>query len=326
MKRFRAWAIALAAVLVLVLATGLANRHLLARVWRKTVPEAGGPAGVRLARPEPDRSLRLEQGGPALAADLYLPEGGSQAARCAVLLIHGNRAEGGRAPLYRLWAREWARRGCLAMALSLRGFGESEPAPLGRAVRSADLLDDVERGIEALDRLAPAGAPRGVVGHSIGANLALRLADRPGWRAVAIEPGRRLRQRVVDEPAPELDAFATRLARNLRGGVLDRETVRALYRDLDPEGAPAGAGAAVTLILQGREIGPADRRSIEAAAAAGPGRRLAWLESGDHDFGVLGEGRLVFHAGKLTKTISDITLSFVTDEKTQGGETEKQEP
>jgi pimeloyl-ACP methyl ester carboxylesterase len=299
------------AVLLLAIAVGaLKSRHAVLSVWRKTVPESG-VAGIRISRPGPDRSLTLGGAAPPLAADLYLPPGGSRRASCALLLVHGNRRAGSRAPLYRLLARTLAHRGCLVLAPSLRGFGSSGPAPAGVPITAAALLADVERGLRAVDEMAPATAPRAIVGHSLGANLALRVVGYEDWRVVAIEPGRRLHERVVQSPAPDLDKFVAKLSRSLVGGVKDRETVRALYRDLDPERLHAGPGPRSVLILQGRGIPAEDRRSIESAAAARPGAVLHWLDSADHDFGVLEAGGFVFHAGGLTKLVSDTTLGFI---------------
>ena len=309
-------ALLLAAVALLAALTGIVGwkaRWTVKNVMRTTAAE-GGLLGVRVARPTPDATVEIAAPGPVLSADIYHPPGGPEAARSALLLVHGNRLAGAGAPLYRLLARQFADAGCLVLAPSLRGFGASAPAPDGRPVTAADLRDDVDRALQALDRVAPPGIPRGVAGHSLGALLALWTPGEPGLRAVAIEPGRRLRERVWGEPGDDLDEFVVKLSRNLRGGVKNRQEVRALYRDLD-FAWPSDSPLAPALILQGAGVAAADLRSIELTAEARPDCDLAWLESTDHDFGVHEEviqGRkYVFYPGKLTKSIVGTTLEFV---------------
>jgi len=270
-----------------------------------------GPGGVRVDRPLADRAIAIPGDGPDLAADVWLPGGAAGQARAAILLVHGNRGEGSASPFYRLLARRLADRGALVLSMNLRGYGASAPAPAGRAVRASDLLEDVERGRAALDELAPAGVPRGTVGHSLGANLVLRLPPRAGWRAVAIEPGARLRERVVVPPAPELETFAEKLRGNLRGPAHDLEAVRALYRDLDPEIAADPVAASTVLLIQGRRIDPAALASIQAAAAARPGCLLMLVDSADHEFGAAGLGSWVVFPGRLVDRLAEAVGAFV---------------
>ena len=56
---------------------------------------------------------------------------------------------------------------------------------------------------------------------------------------------------------------------------------------------------------------PENRESIENSQAARPGCELVWLESSDHEFGVVGWGPFAVHPGELTNTLSDITLIFI---------------
>ena len=139
---------------------------------------------------------------------------------------------------------------------------------------------------------------------------------------MAIEPGRRLRERVWGEPGDDLDDFVSKLSRNLRGGVKDRQAVRALYRELDADW-PLASLLAPALILQGAGIAAPDRRSIEATAENRPDCGLVWLESADHDFGVHEEAirgrKYVFYPGKLTDSIVGTTLEFVDRDTTPDG-------
>ncbi len=308
MKRRRR--IVIGALVLLAAASGIwLERELLAKIWTRTLPE-GGLLELRVRRAEPDRLEWIGGEGPRLAAEIYEPRAGGPG-RAAVLLLHGNRAAGSRAPLYRLLSRAMADAGCFVLALNLRGFGGSEPAPAGRAVTALDLQLDVERGATALGLRAPAGIPRAVVGHSLGANLALRFAPREGWRAVAVEPGLHVRQRAVEPPAPALDEYTRKLRGTLRGGIVDRESVRLLYRDLDPQAPGDPVAPEFLLVLQGWQVPAEDRDSIRATAAARTGTALHFLDSRDHDFGTVEAGGWIFHPRGLTRALVDTTVAFV---------------
>jgi len=271
----------------------------------------GGFGDVRIARPAPDRQTVVAGDGPGLEARIYEPEGGAEAATSAILLVHGNRPAGASNVLYRLLARRLADRGSLVLSMSLRGYGASEPAPEGRRVTAADLAGDVARGLAALRQAAPPGVPIGAVGHSLGANLVLKLEPGDTLRIVSIEPGLRLAERVVEPGAPALAQFTRKMDRHLDGGIVDQEAVRRLYGDLDPETPSGRVPPGCVLILQGRQIRPEDRESIEDSQVARPGSELVWLPSRDHEFGVVGWGPFAIYPGELTNTVSDITLIFI---------------
>jgi alpha-beta hydrolase superfamily lysophospholipase len=93
----------------------------------------------------------------------------------AVVVVHG---AGSRKENHRDFAEACAAAGMSALALDLRGHGESAGAP------DAGMLDDV---LAALERLRAEGAaPLGLRGSSLGGFLALHAAARdPGVRAVA---------------------------------------------------------------------------------------------------------------------------------------------
>lgn len=282
-------------------------KPLLDAVAATTVPESGW-SGVRIARAAPDDTLRLEGSGPRLAVDVYRPAG---ELRGGVLLVHGNRAAGVRTGFYRLLARSLADRGVGVWALDLRGFGRSDPAPEGRPLTAADLLADVSRGADLLDAELPAGLPRGLIGHSLGAILALRFPPRPGWRVLSLEPGPDLRERVVEPPAPDLPLFVRKLEKTVRGGIKDTETVRSLYDDLDPERGGPGVPRGSLLILQGWNVSVAHRRSMRDAAAAHPGAVVRFLDSADHEFGVVTAGSRLVHPENLTRRLANICVGFM---------------
>ena len=84
-----------------------------------------------------------------------------------VVFVHGNVSSGG------VWDEQLAPLpdGLRGIAVDLRGYGETEPAPVDAARGLRDWSDDVRALVEALD-LGPAH----LVAHSLGAGVALQYA------------------------------------------------------------------------------------------------------------------------------------------------------
>jgi pimeloyl-ACP methyl ester carboxylesterase len=120
--------------------------------------------------PEPIHIAARETGGPLLAG-LYWP---APAGSPGVVVVHG---AGSRKENHSDFAELASRTGMAALALDLRGHGESG------GVADAGMLDDV---MVALDALAARGlGPLGLRGSSLGGFLALHAAARhPAVRAV----------------------------------------------------------------------------------------------------------------------------------------------
>jgi len=96
-----------------------------------------------------------------------------------MLLVHGLWCT---AAVWRRFMGYLAHRGWMTHALTLRGHAaDSDRAAIGR-VRFADYLDDVRRVVAACD------APPVVVGHDIGALLALHCRPQEVRAAVAVAP------------------------------------------------------------------------------------------------------------------------------------------
>jgi pimeloyl-ACP methyl ester carboxylesterase len=268
-------------IAALVLAA-LGTAVLLSRIadaTRKTRAE-GGWAAVRLAFPEPDERIALDSFPARLDVAVYRTSAAPPAA--SILLLHGNRREGSDAALYRLLARRLADRGAAVYAPSLPGYGRSDPYPEGRAVSSIDFRRAAGDALALVRNRALGGSPVAVVGHSLGANLALGLVSAD-LSVVAIEPGRRLRERVWEAPSPDLPDFVRKLRGNIRGGVVDASSVRALYRDLDPEvGAPPPPGPCA--VLYTRRLPSADLDAVGRIGEA-RGAGIVWLDNRGHDFG-----------------------------------------
>jgi pimeloyl-ACP methyl ester carboxylesterase len=269
-------AVALVAVAALGIRCGRTSSS-----WRSLARSAdeAGWAALRITRPQADGTQRIEDpGAPTLFVRRYDAE---PPLRGALVLVHGNRAAGGGRAVYRVLSRALARAGWDVWAMDLRGYGASDPAP-GGPLRAEDLLGDVRRVTQRLAEAYPE-RPLGVVGHSIGAIVALQLDLDPRWRIVALEPGVGLHERVVRDGAPDLASFTEKLRRNVRGGVVDRSVVRVLYGHLDPERSRPSPGVR---IVQGRHADPELVQGMQRLAAAHDGAELVWTDSRDHEYGV----------------------------------------
>lgn len=307
-------------VVIAVLVLGLAlfavvvapplYRHLSRHALQET-----GPSGLGLERPGPDDRWRIDRAEPALAIDVYRPQAPSPSA--AILLLHGNRSAGGTYPLYRLLARALADRGALVAVPSLRGYGDSGRVPAGRPLTAGDLLSDVRRCAARLEE-ETAPVPSAIVGHSIGSLLTLQVEPPDTWRRIAIEPGHDLRRRVVDPPAEDLDRFTMKLNFNIRGPSQGPETVRALYRELDPEGSGRAAAPGTLLVIQGRRVSPERLASTDRVVSARPNTDLLLLDSADHEFGATGIAGFVVYPRDLIAGLADAILEFTIDGRTTG--------
>jgi pimeloyl-ACP methyl ester carboxylesterase len=102
----------------------------------------------------------------------------------AVLLVHGNCSSAAFwATLVRLLPTHWR-----VVAPDLRGYGETDPAPVDARRGLSDFSDDVA-ALLASGELFPAGARPVVVGHSMGGGVAMQLTvDHPDLvRALMLE-------------------------------------------------------------------------------------------------------------------------------------------
>ncbi len=277
----------------------------LADATRKIRAE-GGWSAIRLAFPAPDERIALDSFPVRIDVAVYRPA--IAPPKAAILLLHGNRREGADAALYRLLARRLADRGAEVYAPSLPGFGRSDSYPEGREVSALDFRRAIDDALARVGERAPKGPPFGIVGHSLGANLALTFRS-PDLSIVAIEPGRRLRERVWDAPAPDLPDFVRKLRGNIRGGVVDEPSVRALYRELDPEdGVPRVHGSCA--VLYTRRLPQPDLDAVERIAKARDAE-IVWLDNRGHDFGAVDFLGGVAYPSPLIETVADAILSRI---------------
>lgn len=296
--------VAIVALVLVGLVTAVALSRV-ADVTRKTRAE-GGWAALRLAFPEPEERIALDSFPSRLDVAVYRNE--SEPPTASILLLHGNRRDGADAPLYRLLARRLAERGAAVYAPSLPGYGRSDPYPEGRTVSALDFRRAVDDALALVRDRAPEGQPVAIVGHSLGANLALTFRS-PDLSIVAIEPGRRLRERVWEPPAPDLADFVRKLRGNVRGGVVDEPSVRALYRDLDPEGRVPPAPGSCAVLYTRRLPSP----DLDAVGRIGEARdaEIVWLGNRGHDFGAEEFSGGVAYPAPLIETLVGTILSRI---------------
>ncbi len=193
-------------------------------------------AQVRLTRPPPSTTLlaRLDDGD-QLALEVSTPEGWSPGDR-TVLLMHGLCGCQGSNYLVRL-AKKLYRLGIRAVRMNQRGCGSGRG--LARHLYHSGRSEDALAAVQALRETSPVSS---VVGFSLGANMALKLAGELGAAAaehfdqvVAICPPANLLgcAYLISRPSSRLyDQFFVRLLRRL---VADRH---ALFPDLGPVDLP----------------------------------------------------------------------------------------
>jgi pimeloyl-ACP methyl ester carboxylesterase len=179
-------------LIVLFLTVGAAGLAL-SRTWNgqqlMALIKAGGLANVRVAARIEADPVVLASRGVVMRGSLYRPT--TAGLLPGLILVHGQTPQGRRLPLYVLLARELADRGYAVLALDLPGFGESDmplrPDDLASWDARADIIEAVDylRGLPFIDpeRI-------GVLGHSMGANLAAGAGalDRRIQTVVAVGP------------------------------------------------------------------------------------------------------------------------------------------
>ncbi|MDO5673416.1 MAG: alpha/beta fold hydrolase [bacterium] len=114
-----------------------------------------------------------------------------------ILLLHGNYPQGQMFPLYPLLAESLAERGFRVLSIDFAGFGRSADPFASEAFFRSDLDSETQQAITYLKSLAKEGAKLSIIGHSMGANPALRVGlDHPAVDAlILIGPPRRVADR-----------------------------------------------------------------------------------------------------------------------------------
>lgn len=172
----------------------------------------------------------LLYGGPAFAVqevDLYTPEGLTIHGRVykspehvaqhgRVLLLHGNFSDGQLHPLYPLMAESLANRGFLVLTIDFAGFGHSDD-PFAAEVRpESNQEKETELALAYLKSLPWGKKSISLIGHSMGANAALRVGLRsPDVHSlVLIGPPRRVAERFTS--MLDLDYFYDRSLKTVK--------------------------------------------------------------------------------------------------------------
>ena len=113
-----------------------------------------------------------------IAGKLYRPRGGVPE-KAALLLLHGNFAEGQSFTLYPIMAAELAERGYLVLTIDFAGYGASEDPFASPTPRVVNFETETEAALAYLREKSLVPAKKiGIIGHSLGAEPALRVGLR----------------------------------------------------------------------------------------------------------------------------------------------------
>ncbi len=134
---------------------------------------------VRYPRPVAGEPVWLARSdGLPIAGQLYGGQGTGRY-RGVMLLLHGNYPEGQQFPLYPVLAQELGARGYLVLTIDFAGFGASADPFATHQSHRVDLELETEAALAYLAGIAPEHKRRiGLVGHSMGADPALRVGLR----------------------------------------------------------------------------------------------------------------------------------------------------
>ena len=138
----------------------------------------------------------VREDGLTIRAAIYKPQQG-KGPFPAFLLLHGNYPQGQSYPLYQVLAQELAHKGYLLMTVDFAGYGRSED-PFAR-LDATDVSLELETKA-ALDHLGQRADVQpgsiGIIGHSMGADPALRVGARDAAvkTMILIGPPRRVQQ------------------------------------------------------------------------------------------------------------------------------------
>ena len=148
------------------------------RSVRQEYTIANRPAGRYLGQSAGQEVWLARPDGLGIAGRLYGKER-SDRHRGAIVLLHGNYPEGQMFPLYPVLAQELSARGYLVLTIDFAGFGDSVDPFASEQPRKVDLESETEAAISYLAGIAPEQGGRiGVIGHSMGADPALRVGLR----------------------------------------------------------------------------------------------------------------------------------------------------
>jgi pimeloyl-ACP methyl ester carboxylesterase len=309
MKRILAWLVpgsALAAVLAFVALNQLSWQFHHDWGILKRIP----PSDLALAWRRSGEPACFSSGELTICGDLYRPSGAPP--HPAILLVHGSTPFGRKLAPYPLLADKLAERGHVVLSIDVRGFGESDD-PLRLDSESAiDAVPDLLAGAEYLAADVSVDPQRiFVVGHSMGAGLAMRAAPRSTVirKVVAISPPRRTLERAEHE----MNGLRLRFShdRRLHGevpAVLFAEVARGWA--IERLAGYYGSTAHVPLLLLDGELEePADQEFLHAYfGTLSPPKAYRTIPGTGHYLGSVNffGGPLIFHSEPLVEEVVSV--------------------
>jgi pimeloyl-ACP methyl ester carboxylesterase len=249
----------------------------------------------------------FQSGSLTICGDLHRPEG--LPPHPAVLLVHGSTPFGRKLGPYPVLSQELAKRGYVVLSIDVRGFGDSDDP---HRLDSADAIDSVPDLLAGVDHLAadPSVDPRriSIVGHSMGAGLAMRAAQRSTERRkiVAISPPRRTLARAEHE----LNGLRLRFSHDRR---LEGEVPEALFGEVTRAWAIERLAGywgseehAPLLLLDGALEEPVDRAFLRTYyASMSPPKAYRTIPGTGHYLGSVNffGGPLIFYDAPLVEEV-----------------------
>lgn len=110
-----------------------------------------------------------------IAGKVYHPKNGAKE-KAAILLLHGNFAQGQSFPMYPILATELSLRGYLVLTIDLAGFGKSEDPYSSPTPKQVDYETETDSALIYLKQICSSPqTPIGIIGHSLGAEPALKV-------------------------------------------------------------------------------------------------------------------------------------------------------
>ncbi len=254
------------------------------------VPLADGGGGIEPRPPRPVRKDEIVIAERGLYVESWLPERRSR--RKPLYFLHG---ELGGSWLWERYLSYFAQRGWEGHALNLRAHFWSDTADLA-SLDMDSYLDDARAGLEAL------GRPAVVVGHGLGALLALRLAEASTEVAGLVLIGPALPKPIRADPPPHVVRLVPATFRKeLIGWAGSVDQIQRQEPDLSEADVAriqhlmgAESGAARRQILAGVRVERAGLEGVPSLVLSGGADRLFPAADSERLADWLGADRQVF--------------------------------
>lgn len=165
------------------------------------------------------RDIEFESDRLRLVGTVYGIE--NETVRPGVVIIHGSTPLGRKLPLYRILAKKLVDRGYIVLTYDVRGFGESDDPEEIDDVKSWNSTNDTIQAVSYLCSFKNVNISKiYVIGHSAGADGAMPagIMDERIKKIVAIGPPRRVKSRILEKNAPDLQYGWKRFSRDRKIG------------------------------------------------------------------------------------------------------------